>query len=209
MTDGSVTNPAARRTYSRRKMLAKWLRDPRWKQMLADHAHTPGAESVYCQRKHKQIWNGKPVTLTINHASRHLYLSEELYLTWDSQYMEITCLMCNRKYEKGMKPCPSCLKKGKMVYILDRNSECNPCYLAKNQGEAKKSREGCELFKKSIKEYNAGQATRRRVIKRDFPCTFRGIEQRCRCKPGTVCGYSKTKAKNCPDFKAKKGVVKK
>jgi len=209
MTDGSVTNPAARRTYSRRKMLAKWLRDPRWKQMLADHAHTPGAECVYCHRKHKQVWNGKTVTLTINHASRHLYLSEELYLTWDSQFMEITCLMCNRKYEKGMKPCPSCLKKGKMVYILDRDSECNPCYLEKNQGEAKKAREGCESFKKSIKDYNAGQATRRRKAKVRHPCSYHGINQKCRSND-MACPYSPSKAaKNCFVFHAKKGVVKK
>jgi hypothetical protein len=189
-------------------MLAKWLRDPRWKQMLADHAHTPEAECVYCHRKHGQEWNGKPVRLTINHASRHLYLSEELYLTWDPQYMEITCLSCNRKYERGMKPCPSCLKKGKMVYILDRDIECNTCYLEKNQGELKRVREAQETFKKSIKDYNADQATKRRISAKAHHCSYHGVGQKCRItfRGCVICPFSKTKAKNCEGFKQKKSV---
>jgi hypothetical protein len=173
--------------------------------MLAEHAHIPEAECVYCHRKHGQIWNGKPVRLTINHASRHLYLSEDLYLTWDPQYMEITCLSCNRKYEKGMKPCPACLKKGKMVYILDRDFECNTCYLEKNQGEAKKALEGRESFKKSIKEYNKDQATKRRTRMKKHMCKFNGAFSKCRLRPGKICTHAATKAeKTCSDFAIKK-----
>jgi len=203
-----VSCPQARRTYSRRKLLAKWRRDPRWQQMLTEHAHIPEAECVYCHRKHGQIWNGKPVKHTINHASRHLYLTEELYLTWDPQYMEITCRPCNRHYERGMKPCPSCLKKGKLVYILDRDFECNPCYLAKNPAELKRAREGQESFKKSIKDYNAGQAKKRRERKVKHPCKSRTISGRCqRSAIGSRCVYAPTKAEaGCMDFIRKKGV---
>ena len=202
-TVNSVSNPAARRTYSRRKLLAKWLRDPRWKAMLAAHAYTPEAECVYCHRKHGQDWNGKQVRLTINHASRHLYLSEELYLTWDSQYMEITCLSCNRKYERGMKPCPACLKKRKLVYILDRDSECNTCYLEKHPTELQRVQIARESFKKSIKDYNADQAKKRREKKVKHHCTYHGIGQKCRVL-GCACPHSPTKAiKNCERFKGK------
>lgn len=210
MTDGSVTCPEARRTYSRRKMVAKWLRDPRWKAMLSEHAHIPEAECVYCHRKHGQIWNGKPVKLTINHASRHLYLSEELYLTWDPRYMEITCLSCNRKYEHGMKPCPSCLKKGKLVYILDRDSECNSCYLEKHPYEAQKIKEGQESFKGSIRECNKNRANKRRMQKSKHRCKFFGAGQNCRTRQGAKCPHAATKAeKNCVDFEIKKCKVKK
>jgi hypothetical protein len=210
MNSSSVTNPQTRRTYSRRKLLAKWLRDPRWKAMLAEHAHTPEAECVYCHRKHGQDWNGKPVRLTINHASRHLYLSEELYLTWDPQYMEITCLSCNRKYEKGQKPCPSCLKKGMLVYILDRDQECNACYLEKHPVELQRVKEAGESFKKSIKDYNAAQAKKRREKKVKHPCRSRLVSGRCQLSMvNGACQYSPRKAvKMCGDFEYKKGMAK-
>jgi len=46
----------------------------------------------------------------------------------------------NRKQKEEMisyvlKPCPACLKKGKLVYIFDEEFECNSCYLEKNRGE--------------------------------------------------------------------------
>jgi len=208
MSSITTTNPAARRTYSRRKMLAKWLRDPRWKQMLAEHAYIPEAECVYCHRKHGQIWNGKPVRLTINHASRHLYLSEELYLTWDSQYMEITCLSCNRKYERGMKPCPSCLKKGKMVYILDRDSECNPCYMEKNPVELQRTQECQDSFKKSIKDYNSRRADKNRDDKAARPCVSWKVGNTCAIS-GVECPFTKSRMMTlCPDAVSKKKFVK-
>ena len=215
MNQNSITCPQTRRTYSRRKLLAKWLRDPRWKRMLAEHAHIPEAECVYCHRKHGQIWNGKPVKLTINHASRHLYLSEELYLTWDPQYMEVTCLSCNRHYERGMKPCPACLKKGKLVYILDRDSECNSCYLEKHPLELQKAQEGRELFKKSIKDYNADRARKRKEDKANHPCKSHKIGGTCALVPITAktddkkCKFTPSKAlKMCDKAVAKKKFVK-
>ena len=209
---GSVSCPQTRRVATRRKMQDKWRRSPRWKDMLAEHAHTPEAVCVYCGRHHGQTWTNskgveKVVRLTINHTSRHLYASEDLYLTWDSRYMEITCLSCNRQYERGMKPCPECLKKGRMTYILDRDHECWSCYYEKHPEEKRIRDESRERFGQTVKDYNAVQAKKRRDAKVKHPCRYRMVSGRCQLsKIGTRCTFAPTKAaKQCGDFVAKAG----
>lgn len=209
-----VTNPGSRRTASRRKMQDKWRRSPRWKALLEEHAHTNDARCVYCGRKHHMEWQArdgsiKTVTLTINHTSRHLYASEDLYLTWDPRYMEIVCVSCNRQYERGMKPCPECLKKGKMTYILDRDQECWPCYYEKHPEEKRVRDESRARFDQAVKDYNAKQATRRRAAKVRHPCTHRRISGACGLSTiGSRCQYSPTKAlRDCEKAEAKKAAV--
>ena len=212
--DGKCTCPQTRRVFSQRKMLAKWQRDPRWKKMKEEHAWIPEARCVYCGRSHGQIWNGKPVQLTINHASRHLYLSEELYLTWDPRYMEITCLSCNRAYERGQKPCPECLKNGKITYILDRETECNSCYLKKNPDKLIEAEQSRQSFKTAVKQANANRAERQRKAKVYHPCTHHRIGGWCGLSAiHSQCQYSKTKALKpapvgCSEAIAKKRMVK-
>jgi hypothetical protein len=122
--------------------------------------------------------------------------------------MEICCTICNGHYRKGMEVCPVCGIAPIQKDEPGGKGMCNQCYLALHPEIRKEREERKARWDESSRLYNKGQATKRRVIKRDFPCTFRGIEQKCRCKPGTICGYSKTKAKNCPDYKEKKGVKK-
>ena len=218
--DGQCTNPGTRRVASRRKMQDKWRRSPRWKALLEAHAHTPEAVCVYCGRHHNQPWinskgDEKITRLTINHTSRHLYASEDLYLTWDPRYMEITCLSCNRQYESGMKPCPDCLKKGKLRYILDRDQECWSCYYEKHPEEKKIKDESRERFEKSVRDYNADQAAKRLKSKVSHPCKFHRIGGWCGLSAiHSQCQYSKTKALKpapvgCPDVIPKKRMVKK
>ena len=194
------TNPGTRQVATRRKMQDKWRRSPRWKALLAEHAHTPEAECVYCHRKHGQKWTNskgqeKIARLTINHTSRHLYASEDLYLTWDPRYMEITCLSCNRQYERGMKPCPECLKKGRIRYILDRDQECWSCYYEKHPEEKKIQQESRERFGQAVRDYNAGQAKKRRDRKVKHPCTHHRIGGKCGLSMiGSRCTFARTKA---------------
>jgi hypothetical protein len=197
-------------------MQDKWRRSPRWKALLEEHAHTPEAKCVYCGRHHNQPWinskgDEKITRLTINHTSRHLYASEELYLTWNPQYMEITCLSCNRQYERGMKPCPECLKKGKLSYILDRDQECWSCYYEKHQEERRIQQESRERFGQAVRDYNAQQAKKRREKKVKHPCKFHHIGGSCGLsRIGTKCPYARTKAeKMCDIFEAKKKAMKK
>ena len=223
MSDGSVSNPAARRTYTHKADMGKMQKSPEFKQMKKDHALIPGATCAHCRRTHGQVrinWrtqeeqldkNGhvQLTHLTINHKYPYLSLSPTLYLTWDPVTMEVCCTICNGHYRKGMEVCPVCGIAPIQKDEPGGKGMCNQCYLALHPEIRKEREERKERWDESSRLYNKGQATKRRVIKRDFPCTFRGIEQKCRCKPGTICGYSKTKAKNCPDFKIKKCKVRK
>ena len=194
MTDGSVTNPAARRTVNRRKTKSKIYASKSWKEKKA--AFVNGKKCEWCGST-ENLLPHHPYQDTPNGVYEDLYLSGCI----------VVCGTCHFMYERRHKQhCPVC-KTGWMP--LKGVETCRACDLKLHPEKAHANEKAAFLFEHAVREKNKAAATRRRVIKRDFPCTFRGIEQRCRCKPGTVCGYSKTKAKNCPDFRAKKGVVKK
>ena len=223
----STSNPGTRRVFSRRKMLDKWRRSPRWKEMLATHAHIPGAVCAHCKMEHGQQRydrqgnpsidrNGKPilVVLTINHKTRDLYLNEDLYLTWHPEKMEVCCTLCNKVYEKGEKPCPKCLAPGKVTYIKWYDTECTACYFREHPDELRKAEGGRASFKQSIKEYNAGQAEKRRKAKVKHPCRSHRIGGACALSMiNSQCRYSASKALKpapvgCGSAVAKKAAVK-
>ncbi len=208
MSSIAVTCPQARRIFSQRKEVAKWRRDPLWEAMLAEHAHIPGAICVHCKMGHGQQRydhhsnpsinkKGEPVLvhLTINHKTRDLYLTKEAYLTWNPDKMEICCTLCNRVYEKGMKPCPKCLGEGVVTYIKWYDSGCTACYFKEHPDELKKAIEGRQAFKESIRQYNATQAQKRKAAARKHPCKFHRIRGICgKSMIGAQCQYSPRKA---------------
>ncbi len=143
--NGAVTNPQSIRVKNRRAEQSKWRSHKRWKQLVADHAHVPGAVCVHCLRKHREPIvdkngkqrcdkNGKPrfVYLTINHKSRAKYWSEDLYCTWDETDMEICCNDCNKNIEIGLKRCPICHR----TYIGWQDYCCQPCWDERHPEEA-------------------------------------------------------------------------
>lgn len=97
--------------------------------MVKAHCHVPEARCVHCGKYHGQPAKkkgGKPVYLTINHLSRALYVSEELYTTWNPELMEICCTTCNWMYEKGKEPCPLC--KNQYISVMEPDHMCQTCY---------------------------------------------------------------------------------
>lgn len=216
------SNPAARRTVSRRKMQDQWRRDPRWKAMVEKYAHAPGAVCVHCGLHHGQQRvsrscdplirkDGKPglVVLTINHKTRDLYANEDLYLTWNPDKMEVCCTACNREYERGRKPCPTCSKGGYVRYIKWYDEECQDCFYAAHPEELKKAEEGRAAFTASVRQANAARAARQRQAKVRHPCTHHRIGGKCGLSAiGSRCTFSPSKAlKMCGDAVAKKGVA--
>jgi hypothetical protein len=211
MTDHSVSCPQARRVYSQRKELSQWRRDPRWKALVEEHAHIPEAVCAHCGMKHGQQRydhkgnpsinkKGEPVMvyLTINHKTRDLYLNKEAHLTWNPDKMEICCTLCNRVYEKGMKPCPKCLGDGVVTYIKWYDSECTACYFREHPDELKKAVEGRQAFKESVRQYNADQAAKRKKIARKHPCKFHRIRGICgKSMIGSQCTSSPRKVSGC------------
>jgi hypothetical protein len=220
--DGSVSNPATRRVFSNRKMIAKWQRSDRFKSMREEHARAPGIVCVHCKMEHGQQRfdskgnpliknNGKPtlVILTINHKTRDLYLTEDLYCTWNPDKMEPCCTICNREYERGMKPCPKCLKAGYVRYIKWYDEECTACYFREHPKEMKKAEAGRESFKASIRQHNKERADRQRKAKVKHPCRSHRIGGICGLSAiGSRCTFSPSKAlKKCSDAVAKKGTT--
>jgi hypothetical protein len=190
--------------------------------MLEVHAHVPEAECAVCHRKHGQVMvdrrgnikydkkgNEKHVILTINHLDRLCYIDEDEYLTWDPNRMRIECTSCNFFYEKGMVPCPDCLKKGVVTYIRWDQECCDACYYEKHPEileRINQKRREQAATKKQIKE---SRNTKNRAAKRAHPCSYYGIGQKCRIqyRGASVCPWSKTKAEQCTGFKRKKCAV--
>jgi len=131
MTDTihSVTNPAARRTKNHRSEQALWRCRKRWKALVSLHCHGSDAVCVHCGKHHGQPAKkkgGKPIYLTINHLSRGLYVSEDLYCTWNPALMEICCTTCNWMYEKGKMSCPVC--HNQYISCMEPDGMCQGCY---------------------------------------------------------------------------------
>jgi hypothetical protein len=220
MNEHSNVCPQERRVVNRRTEQTKWRKDPLWLKMLEDHAHTPEAECVHCRRHHRQVstdrdgevkYNKKGkekiITLTINHISRHEYNDKELFLTWN-EYKEVCCNVCNWMFEKGKKPCPDCLKKGVVSYIMWYEEECYPCYLEKHPDVLARINQTRIDQKHQLREIKDKKNAKNRAAKRAHPCRFHGYSQKCRFRPGTICPHSPTKAeKNCVDFERKKCAV--
>ena len=226
MTEITVSNPGTIRIGTRRAELKRWQNSPEFKQMREEHARCPGAECRGCHRKHGQQKydpQGNPkmretkkglvpdlVTLTINHRDRASYLTKEKYCTWDPLTMEVICPMCNLAFERGEKPCPDCLKKGKVTYIKWFDEECEACYLIKHPDVAAQMAANKAIREEGARVYKRNRAIQRKAAKVKHPCTFHGYGQKCRID-NCACAHSPTKAaKNCTTkFKLKKKMEKK
>jgi hypothetical protein len=223
MTDGSCTNPGSRQVLTHRGNLKKWQRSPRFLKMKQDHALIPGAVCAHCGRYHgdkrydregflktyeKGKKKGQPVltSLTINHMSEILYLTEDLYLTWDPALMEVCCAVCNGWDRKGKEVCPVC--KVNPIKKDDPLKMCTACYLDAHPEIRKENQEKKEAREESHRLWKKGRAEKRRVRKVRHPCKFNRIGGRCgKSVLGSRCQYSPTKAmKMCMDAVAKKGV---
>ena len=129
-TKFSVTCPQARRVKSHRSEQAKWRSHKPWKLLVKVHCHDDkDARCVHCGKWHgkpSKKKGGKPTYLTINHLSRALYITEELYTTWNPNMMEICCTTCNWMYEKGKESCPVC--HNQYISCMEPDHMCQGCY---------------------------------------------------------------------------------
>ena len=175
--------------------------------------HTAGKVCERCGKAHGEIRRdraGNPrldkrgriirVILTINHTSRRKYISLDEYCTWD-QDCEVCCTVCNWKYEKAMDPCPKC----KNVYIRWDESMCLSCYLKEHPEEQAKFDAAKE--QKRIDKILRAKLKRHKKAMHKFPCKRRGLDQRCRRKPGEICTYSARTWQKCPYKKAKVAIA--
>ena len=210
MSDISVSCPGLLRVKTRRQIIAGYRRKPAWKAMLRDHAHTPEAECTICHRKHLQEYtkdSGAQVKihLTINHTDRRCYISEEAHNTWDPARMRVECTTCNWMYEKGMIPCPKCLKKGRVHYIRWDEGECWSCWIEGHPEEFKKVQERKRQAEVTRRQINKDRAEKRRNNKVKHPCKKYLASGSCKGSMiGSKCPYGIRTAKlKCGDFEEK------
>ena len=222
--EGQVTNPGTIRTFTHKAQMRRRQKDPRFLKMKREHALISGAICVHCEREHGEPRinkrtgdamltekKGKVVvqltSLTINHKTENSNLTDEKYLTWDDNEMEVCCVVCNGYYRKGMKVCPVC----KIVPIKANDTGmCNACYLALHPEIKKQVDANNEARAEGKRQYNKKVAEKNRKLKDTHPCARRLIHQRCRGSP-YACEWSPRNAeKGCTrGFKKKKGMVRK
>ena len=213
-TVNSCTNPGTIRVFTQRAQLKRWQASPRFKAMKRDHALKPGAVCAHCGRQHgeqryerngdpKLTPKGKPslTSLTINHMSETLYLTEDLYLTYDPALMEVCCSVCNGWDRQGKEVCPVC--RVNPIKKDDPQRMCVACYLDAHPEIKKEIQEKREAREEGKRLYKKGQAEKRKKDKVKHTCNFRRIEQGCSAQMGKKCTFAPTKAKNCILFKAK------
>lgn len=226
MSSISVSCPAARQVLTHRGNLKKWQTGPRFLKMKQDHALIPGAVCAHCGRKHgeqrydrdgfpktfeKGKKKGQPilVILTINHMSEILYLTEDLYLTWDPALMEVCCTVCNGWDRQGKEVCPVC--KCNPIRKDDPFKMCTACYLDAHPEIRQQNKEKKEAREESHRLWKKGQAKKRLEKKVKHPCRFRMVSGRCQKSAiGSRCTFARTKALKpvpvgCSDAIAKAG----
>ena len=185
----SVTCPQKTRTKNRRKTKAQIYASKSWKDNKAQFVE--GKVCVWCGSTEKLLPH-HPYKNTPDGIYEDLYLSECIVL----------CGSCHFRLEKRHEiQCPVC--KENWMPIDPAIDRCFKCHLKANPGKAEAIAAEKERREVADRQYKKGKADTRKKDKSDFPCNFRRVEQGCSKYPGVKCGYSKTKAKNCPDFKAK------
>jgi len=224
MTDDiQVTSPGARRVKRRRRTHRGWWADPDWIAFRDAHARVPGAACHYCgyhhgeQRRDRQgnpryyktgKNKGKPmiVSLTINHEDRDAYRSKEEYLTWGPR-TKISCVSCNRNWEKGLVICPIC----KTNFKHWSSEMCRECRDERDPIGAQIRKERQERQQQQNRQDRALRDKKYRAQLNPFPCAHRLLTGRCsKNKAGGQCTFSRQKCLRdpklggCPQAKERK-----
>jgi len=188
-TVNSVTSPQAIRTKNRRTSKSKTYGTKKWKEDV--ELFIKGKTCEWCGSKEKLLAH-HPYQDTPDGVYSDLYLSGCIVLC-------STChFMFHRRHKKR---CPVC-KVGWMPLDTDM---CYPCNLKANPGKAEAVAAEKERRELADRQYKKSRAEKRKKDKVKHTCNFRRVEQGCSAQMGKKCAFTPTKAKNCPDFKAKKG----
>jgi hypothetical protein len=185
----------------------------------------PGAICAHCEYEHgeqRRDRQGQPrvyktgknkgqpmiVSLTINHKDRESYRTFEDYLIWDPITMEICCVSCNRRWEKGEIICPVC--KVNYIHWSADPQMCRDCREEANP-VLRQIREIRQATQEEIDRVHRNKRNQKRRQKANpHPCD-RHSKQSVKCLwPGYgACDQNRANAsKNkCGHFKVRKAPV--
>jgi hypothetical protein len=204
MTDGSVTNPQARRVNGRRKNLNRiWATDD-WKQQKAEFLKKFPWCSMHNSFVNKDgMRPAVPATIP-HHPYKTSY--KEGYSDLELSQCVALCAKCHFAIHHGMKLCPVC---GEHYCPWDAEM-CIRCFDKANPDIVARRKQNKDAFETAERDRKKAIAQKRKAQKSKSRCKFFGVGQNCRFRPGTKCPHAPTKAAlNCCDFSAKKGVEKK
>lgn len=196
-----TTCPQTRSTATNRSALSEIWKSPEWLEFV--RVNTAGKECEECHKREGDIAlnsDGEEyiVHLTVDHPFRWAYKSKALYLDFKASMCRVTCRTCNNCFERGLDICPECLKNYKQM----REPICRDCLFRKHP-EAKVAYEQGQRDQRSRQ---TARTRKKRQKKNPHPCHHRGLEQRCKYRPGMICQHNRVNAiKNlCGHFKIRK-----
>ena len=180
----STSPPETTRTNTRRKNLKKKWTGKEWK--LA-------REKFIQERGGKCEWCGSTDKLTVHHPMRNGY-GDQVYLNFYLSGCVLLCSKCHAAIHAGLVLCERDHADGESHYRWHDAEMCSYCFL-KIHPELKEQKKR-DRNKAKRKKTQARAAAR-------HPCRYRGIEQKCKRKPGTICEFTGKKSGNCKYFKPK------
>ena len=193
--DGHVTCPQARRTKTRRTRKGTVYQSKAWKEKVKTFVAGKSCE-----------WCGSTEKLLAHHPYRDTpdAIYQDLYLSGCIVLCNTCHFMFHRRHKRK---CPVC---GEHWMDLDVD-RCYECHLKATPGLKEWTLEKAEQKERDRKARNAGRAAKRRKEKVSHPCVNHRIGGWCGLSAiHSQCQYAKTKAAlDCPDFVAKKRMVKK
>jgi len=191
MTDGHVTNPAARATKGRRKNLNRI-----WN--TKDHK---ARVKAFCGGK-VCAWCGASEGLTAHHPYLESYAG--CYTDLELSGCIVLCNRCHFSLHKGLVLCQLCKKH----YHRVGAEMCKECFF-KAHPDIVKARELMIAEQAArIKAAKKAAADKRKAAKARHRCGAYRVGGICgKSSIGSRCPHAPTKAvRNCADFEAKKGV---
>ena len=186
----SPVPPEITRTTTRRKNLKKKWGGKEWKVKRLAFIDSRGGKCEWCESKER---------LTVHHPQRNSY-GTSAYMDFFLSGCILLCSRCHAALHAGRVICEREHDDKEVHYRWHDAEMCSYCFLKLHP----------EL--KEQKKRDRNKQRRKKVQARKallHPCKFRGIEQKCKRKPGEICTYTAKKApQECRKFKAKAKEVK-
>lgn len=193
MTDGSVTNPGARRTVNRRKTMSKAWQSMQWKEAVKEFV-----EGKKCE------WCGGTEKLLAHHPYQNV--GDGVYSDLILSGCVCVCSKCHFMYHRRHKKvCPVCHTGWRH---LDTDM-CNECWQKANPDIVVKKEAAKTEHERVTREIKKATAEKRKIQKSKSRCKFFRTGQKCIFRAGTKCPHAPTKAPlNCCDFSPKNQTTK-
>ena len=185
MSDGSVSNPQARRTVNRRKSMSKAWASMQWKEAVKEFI-----EGKKCE------WCGGTEKLLAHHPYQNV--GDGVYSDLILSGCVCVCSKCHFMYHRRHKKiCPVC----HVGYRHLDTDMCIACWKKANPEVVARQEAAKAEHEQADRDKKAAQALKRKIQKSKSRCKFFRAGQKCGFRLGSKCPHAPTKAEqNCVDY---------